>query len=82
LNVFFQLRNYFIGFNQGPGQPNGDDGNDDQQFDQRVSPPGLAEIKIREDFFANRFAAFKHKLAHPARKIGTTLRLAPELVKG
>jgi len=29
-------------------------------------PPGLREIKIREDSFANRFAAFKHRLAHAA----------------
>jgi hypothetical protein len=80
LNVFFQLHNYFIEFNHGPGQPNGDDGNDDQQFDQRESPPGLAEIKIREDALANRFAAFKHKLAHPAGKIRMILRPAREPV--
>jgi hypothetical protein len=80
LNVFFQLHNYFIEFNHGPGQPNGDDGNDDQQFDQRERPPGLAEIKIREDALANRFAAFKHKLAPATGKIRMILRLAREPV--
>jgi hypothetical protein len=82
LSVFFQLRDYFVKFNHGPGQQNGDDGDDDQQLDQSESPPGLAEIKIREDFFANRFAAFKHRLAHAAGKIRTILRLAREPVKG
>jgi hypothetical protein len=60
---------------------NGDDGNDDQQLDQRESPPGWAETRIREDALANRFAAFKHKLAPAAGKIGTTSRLAREPVR-
>jgi hypothetical protein len=41
----------------------------------------LAEIKIREDALANRFAAFKHKLAHAAGKIGTISHLAREPVR-
>jgi hypothetical protein len=72
----------------GPGQhrqknrsQNRNDGDNHEQFDQSESPPGLAEIKIREDFFANRFAAFKHKLAHAAGNIGTILSLAREPVR-
>ena len=53
----------------------------DQPFARGESPPGWAEIKIREEVFANRFAAFKHKLAHAAGKIGTILRLAREPVR-
>jgi hypothetical protein len=45
-----------------------------------VLPP-LPEIKIREDTFANRFAAFKHRLAHAAGKIGTILFPAREPVR-
>jgi hypothetical protein len=41
----------------------------------------LPEIKIPEDAFANRFAVFKHRLAHAAGKIGTILRLAREPVE-
>jgi hypothetical protein len=59
----------------------GDDGNDDQQLDQGESPPGLPEIRIREDALANRFAAFKHMLAHAAGKIGTISHLAREPVR-
>jgi hypothetical protein len=56
-------------------------GGDDKKFDQGEGAPGLPEIKIREDFFANRFAVFKHRLAHAADKIGTILRLAREPVR-
>jgi hypothetical protein len=41
----------------------------------------LPEIKTREDAFANRFAVFKHRLAHAAGKIRTILRLAREPVR-
>jgi hypothetical protein len=78
---FFQLRDYFVKFNHGPGHQKGDDGDDDRQFDHRERPPGLPEIKIREDTFANRFAAFKHKLVHAAGKIGTILFPAREPVR-
>jgi hypothetical protein len=81
LNVFFQLRDYFVKFNHGPGQQNGDDGDDDRQLNQSESPPGLPEIKIREAALANRFAAFKHRLAHAAGQIGTILCLAREPVR-
>jgi hypothetical protein len=81
LSVFFRLRDFFIKVNHGSRQQNGDDGNDDQQFDQRESAPGLPEIKIREDALANRFAAFKHRLAHAAGKIGTILCLVREPVR-
>jgi len=59
LNVFFQLHNYFIELIMIQGNRMAMTGNDDQQFDQRESPPGLAEIKIREDALANRFYCFQ-----------------------
>jgi hypothetical protein len=45
-----------------------------------VLPP-LPEMKIPQYAFANRFAAFKHKLAPAAGKIGMILSLAREPVR-
>jgi hypothetical protein len=80
LSVLFQLRDYFIKFNHGQRQQNGDAaGAAGEQLDQNASPPGLPEIEIRENAFANHFAAFKNRLAPAAGKIGTIFCLAREL---
>jgi hypothetical protein len=47
----------------------------------RVLPP-LPEMKIPQYAFANRFAAFKHKLAPAAGKMGTIICPTREPVKG